>query len=199
MPSRACDSDEQRRAGRRRRRAATRMNVLVQPWSLPSISARIRRSSPPVSVTSPIGSSRLCSGSLDSCSCARREHDRADADRDVHEEDPAPREPRGEHPAGERPDRDRRADRRAPDAERGAALAAVELLREERERGREHHRAADALDPARDDQEERVVRGAARGRGEREEDDRRAGRAASARRGRRARRRVSTQVASASA
>ena len=32
---------------------------------------------------------------------------------------------------------------------------AVELLREQRERGREHHRAADPLDAAGDDQEER--------------------------------------------
>ena len=30
-------------------------------------------------------------------------------------------------------------------AERGAALPPVELLRDERERGREHHRASDAL------------------------------------------------------
>ena len=87
----------------------------------------------------------------------RRERDGGGADREVDEEDPAPREPRGEHAAGERADRDRGADRRAPDPERGAALLAVELLRDQRERGREHHRAADSLHAAGDDQEERVV------------------------------------------
>ena len=47
----------------------------------------------------------------------------------------------------------------------------VELLREQRQRRREHHRAADPLDAAGEDQEERVVRGAAGRRGEREEHD----------------------------
>ena len=73
--------------------------------------------------------------------------------------------------AGERADRDRRSDRRAPHAERRPALPAVELLREQRERGREHDRAADALNAARDDQEERIVREPAERRGDREEDD----------------------------
>ena len=98
---------------------------------------------------------------------AHAEDDRADPDRDVDEEDPAPREPRREHPAGERADRDGGADHRAPEAERRAALAPVELLREEGERGREHHRPADPLDAARDDQEERVVGEPARRRRDR--------------------------------
>ena len=62
--------DEQARAARGRRPGEPTMSVLVQPCELPSISARIRQNRPPVSVTSPIGSSRLCSGSLDSWSCA---------------------------------------------------------------------------------------------------------------------------------
>ena len=96
----------------------------------------------------------------------RRQDDRGNADRDVDEEDPPPREPGGERAARQRADRDRRADRRAPDAERGAALPAVELLREQGEGGREHHRPAEPLDAARDDQEERVVGEAAGGGGE---------------------------------
>src|SRR5581483_2706933 len=62
---------------------------------------------------------------------------------------------------GERADRHRRADRRAPQAERRAAFPAVELLGEKGERGREHHRSAQPLYAARDDQEERVEGGAA--------------------------------------
>ena len=147
------------------------MTPLDQPRWFPSISARIRQNSPPISVTRPSGSSRLCSGSLDSSHLLGGERDRRRADREVDEEDPAPGEPRGEHTAGERADRDRCADRRAPDPERRAALLAVELLRDQRERGREHHRAADSLHAAGDDQEERVVGEPAGERGDREEDD----------------------------
>ena len=42
------------------------MNALDQPCWFPSISARIKQNRPAVRVTSPSGSRRLCSGSLDS-------------------------------------------------------------------------------------------------------------------------------------
>ena len=45
------------------------IRLLDQPCLFPSISARMNVNRPTVSVTSPIGSSRLCSGSLDSRSC----------------------------------------------------------------------------------------------------------------------------------
>ena len=54
----------------------------------------------------------------------------------------------GEHAADQRPDRDRARRRRAPDAERRAPLAPVERLGEQRQRGGEHRRPADALQAA---------------------------------------------------
>ena len=89
------------------------------------------------------------------------------ADRQVDEEDPAPAEPGRQRAPDERPDRDRSADRRAPDPEGRPALLAVELLREDRERDREHDRPADALDAARKVEEEGLGRRAAEGGGER--------------------------------
>ena len=67
-----------------------------------------------------------------------RAEDAERADRQVDEEDPPPAGVLGEEAADERADRDGEPDRRAPDPERGAALAPVELLREDRERDREH-------------------------------------------------------------
>ena len=55
--------------------------------------------------------------------------------------------------AEHRPDRDRDAGDRAEDPERDAAILALERLGEQRERGREHDRAADALGAARDREE----------------------------------------------
>ena len=63
------------------------------------------------------------------------------------------------------------ADRRAPDPEGRAALLAVELLREDRERDGEHDRPADALDAAGEVEEERGGGCAAERRGDREERD----------------------------
>jgi hypothetical protein len=56
-----------------------------------------------------------------------------------------------------------------PSAEGDAALAAAEAVPEERQRGREHHRAADPLAAARQDQHERVDGDAAQQRAERED------------------------------
>ena len=156
--SRACDATKSAEQRRRRRRAAPTISALVQPWLLPSISARIRQSRPPVSVTSPSGSSRPCSGSLDSCSSAARA---ATAPMPIgmltkkiqrHESHEVSIPPASGPTATAAPIV-------APQMpERGAALLAVELLRDQRQRRREHDRAADPLHAARDDQEERVVR-----------------------------------------
>ena len=100
----------------------------------------------------------------------RTEH-AADPDREVDEEDPAPAGPLRQCAADERADRDRRADRRAPDPERGPALAPVKLLREDGERDREHRRAAHALEAAGEVQEEGRGGRPAEGRGKREDAD----------------------------
>ena len=89
---------------------------------------------------------------------AQRDRERRDPDRDVEVEDRRPAERLGQRASDERADGDRRAGRRAPQAERRAALAAVELLREQGERGREHRRPADPLRAAGEDQE-RSARG----------------------------------------
>ena len=96
-----------------------------------------------------------------------RAEDAEGSDRQVDEEDPAPAGVLGQEAADERADRDGEPDRRAPDPERGAALAAVELLREDRERDREHRRAADALEAAGEVEEEGSGGRAAEGGGER--------------------------------
>ena len=69
--------------------------------------------------------------------------------------------------ADQRPDRDRAADRRAPDAERGRALAALELLRDQRQRGaRTSPRAPIALQAAGEVEDGRVAGEPAGERGE---------------------------------
>ena len=97
------------------------------------------------------------------------QHDGDDPDRDVDEEDPFPAEVLGDQAADQRADRDGAADRRSPDAERGGAVAAVELLPEQGERGGEHRRAADPLQPARQVEQGRVAGDAAEEGGEGEE------------------------------
>jgi MFS family permease len=83
----------------------------------------------------------------------RGDQDRGDADRDVDEEDPGPAEVRGEH-AAEEDARGRAAARGgAVDPEREVALPALgEGGHQERERGRRHQRAAEALEGAEGDQ-----------------------------------------------
>ena len=80
---------------------------------------------------------------------------RHDPDRDVDEEDPAPGQVIRQHAADQGADGDGGARDRAPDPERGAAFAALELLREQRQRGGEHDRSADTLTGTREDQEQR--------------------------------------------
>jgi len=58
----------------------------------------------------------------------------------------------------------------AEDAERDAALGAVERLGDQRQRGREHHRAADALHGPEQVELQRRAGEAARSRGQREDD-----------------------------
>jgi hypothetical protein len=95
----------------------------------------------------------------------------ADPDRNVDEEDPLPAESVGERPADQRPYRDRAADRRAPGGDSGAALGALELLGDQRQRGREHRGATDPLEAPREVEEGRVGSQAAEQRSEREHPD----------------------------
>ena len=94
---------------------------------------------------------------------------RPDPDRDVEEEDPLPAEALGDDAADQRPDRDRAADHGSPDAERGRPVFAVELLADQGQRGGEHPGAADALQPAREVEQGRVLGDAAEERGEGED------------------------------
>ncbi len=102
---------------------------------------------------------------------AQTGRDAGDPDREVDEEDPTPADVGRERASDERPDRDGSTDRRAPDPERGAPLAAVELLRDDRERDGEHRGPADSLHTPRHDQPVRRLRRAAQGRSQREEGD----------------------------
>ena len=73
------------------------------------------------------------------------DHEREDADRDVHEEDPPPPETVGEDAADERPAGDRGADRRAPDRERAEALGPPILVPDESKGRGEQRGSADPL------------------------------------------------------
>ncbi len=75
-----------------------------------------------------------------------------DADRDVDEEDPVPAQQARQHAAGEHADRHAGAGQGAPDPERGRPLRAGVGRGDDRERGGEQHRRADALERAGDDQ-----------------------------------------------
>ena len=110
---------------------------------------------------------RLRVGRLDVDELRLGDEDRGDPDRDVDEEDPLPAEALGEDAADQRPDRDGAADGRAPDPDRLGALAALELLGDQRQRGREHRRGAGALEAAAEVQQRRVAGEAAEERGER--------------------------------
>ena len=163
--------------------------------SLPSISARIRQSSPPVSVMSPGGSSRPCSGSFDSCELRRARATTAPMPIGMLTKKIQRHESHdGEHPAGERADRDRGADRRAPEAERGAALACRGTpARAARAPSRTSYAPPIPWTPRAMIRNSGVVRDAAGRRGDREEDDPDEEDAACGRRGRRATPAVSTQ------
>ena len=91
-------------------------------------------------------------------------------DRQVDEEDPAPREALGQQPAEDRPGGRGGAVDRAPDAEREPAVAALVGGAEQRDRGREHRRGADPLNPAGGDQHGRARSQPARQRRQREHD-----------------------------
>jgi len=73
---------------------------------------------------------------------AEQEH----GDRGVDEQHPAPAGSLGQHAAQEHPAGGGEPGHRPPDAERlGAVGALLEQCRQQRQRGREHHRGADAL------------------------------------------------------
>ena len=91
----------------------------------------------------------------DSATLRERQRDRREPDRHVDEEDRLPADGLHEHAADQRPDGDGAADRRAPEPERRAAVAALIGGGDQRERGREHERAADALQRAREVEHQR--------------------------------------------
>ena len=95
---------------------------------------------------------------------------RDQADRDVDEQDPAPAQKIGEHAAEEHAGGAAGASHRAPDADRAVAgRALLERGREDRQRSGGDDRAAEALHPARGDQQELGVGESAGERGEREQ------------------------------
>ena len=127
--------------------------------------------SPPENVTSPGQSMRPPLGAWRLLDLRERHRDRADPDREVDEEDRLPADAVGEHAADQRADRDRGAGDRAPHAERGAAVAALEGGGQQRQRGREHERAADALQRAREVEHQRRPGERAQRRGDGEDRD----------------------------
>ena len=123
---------------------------LPQPSSFPRRRPKTSPNRPAVSVARPGTSTRGARGSLDSRTSRSVIDQHDDADRDVDQEHPAPVERGGERPADRRADRERRADRGAVGGERAGPLALVrERVGQQRERGREHDRGAEALDGAR--------------------------------------------------
>jgi len=125
--------------------------------------------SAPLKVATPAQSIRVALGSA-LAQLQVGDGDRRHADRDVEVEDRLPAEAVGEGAADQRPDRHRDPDRGTVDPHRGAALAAGrELLGDQRQRDREHHRAADALQAAGEVEEGRVGRQRAEQRGDRED------------------------------
>jgi hypothetical protein len=77
-------------------------------------------------------------------------HDERETQRHVDQEGPPPAEESGDHAAGNRTERDRDADRGTPERVGPRALRAAEGGGDDRERRREQHASADALDRARD-------------------------------------------------
>jgi hypothetical protein len=84
------------------------------------------------------------------------------------EEDPLPAESLRERAAHQRAHRHREAGGGAPEAKGRAALVRSELLRDQRQRGGEHHRPADALNSTEKVQHRRRRRQAAHQRGDHE-------------------------------
>ena len=74
----------------------------------------------------------------------QRQRDRRQPEHDAEREDRLPADRVDEHAADQRPGRERQPDHRAPDPDRAGARLALELLREQRQRGREHDRGARA-------------------------------------------------------
>ena len=115
---------------------------------------------------------RCPSSSFDSGTKREREHEGRDPDRDVDEEDPRPGEEVGEDAAEQQADGAAARGDRAPDAHRLRPLLALrEGRRHDRERGRRDERGAEALEPAREDQELGRGREPVQERGDGEDDD----------------------------
>ncbi len=98
-----------------------------------------------------------------------RERQQDEADRDVQPEDPLPRDPLDDRTADHRAERDRQAADTAPGPEREPAPLRWDRGRQDRERQRQHDRAAEALQRPRTDQRTRAWGERRKGRGDRED------------------------------
>ena len=109
---------------------------------------------------------------------AEQDDERDEADRDVDEEDPVPADRVGDDAADERPDERRQPEHGAEEAEVLAALGRRVEVRDDRERDREDGAAAEALEPAEQDELPHLLAEARQGRADEEqahgEDDDRA-------------------------
>ena len=152
-------SSATRNAAIRSAEATSSETILVEPHpaSLPCSSAYTSRNSDPENVTRPSQSTPVALGSRDSVDAREREHDGGDADRDVDEEDPLPADAGRDDPADDRPDGDGGAGDGPEDPEGDPAVAALEGLGDQRERGGEHHRPADPLHGAGEVEHQRGV------------------------------------------
>ena len=139
-----------------------------QSSELPRMRPKTSRNSAAENVTVPSQSAPPACGSLDSATRRTVRYDRVQPDRHVDVEDRLPADRLDQHAADHRADRDGAADRGAPDADRGAAVAAAVGRREQGQRRGEHHRPADALQPAREVEHERRGREPAQRGGGRE-------------------------------
>ena len=102
---------------------------------------------------------------------AQRGADRQDAHRDVDVEHPPPSRSLGQDAAEEHAGRGGETADRTPDAERRVAIGAlVERRRQDRQRGRRHHRRADPLEQASGDEHPLAARQARRERARAEHD-----------------------------
>ena len=143
--------------------------ALDHPSSLPRTSANTNRKRLAEKETKPIQSMRRVPRVLGLRDPGQGDEDGHHPDRHVDEEDPSPADGAGDGAADQRADRHGTADDAAVDAEGGAAVPALEGLRDEGERGGEHDGAPHPLHGARQVEHQRVGGEAADQRGHRED------------------------------
>ena len=160
--------------GRPRRRAERRRpRADVQPASLPRTRPHTIASRPAAERARPGRSSRPFEPCV-SWSLPQRERDQHEPEGNVEPEDPLPGDALHDRAADERAERDGQAADAAPGAERDTAAIRRHRGREDRQRERQHDRAAEPLDRAGRDQ--LVRRPGERGQGRAAGEDRKADR-----------------------